>query len=82
MAIKLKAQRGAILPKVDKNVLARYERILPAREGVAMAPTRGETCGGCFNRLPPQIINEVKILENIKICDQCSRILYPEEWTT
>lgn len=72
----LTAKREEILPDVDKQILARYERILKNKDGFAMTVIEDGACGGCHMNLPPQVINEVKLREDVVICGSCLRILY------
>lgn len=75
----LNANRETIAQHIDKQVLARYERVLKNKEGLAMAAVENGSCGGCHMNLPPQVISEVKIREEIIICGNCLRILYMED---
>ena len=72
----LNEKRGVITPLIDKKTLSRYERILHNKEGVALVPIKGENCGGCFVNIPPQVINEIRLKDNIIYCDRCARMLY------
>ena len=72
-------RRKTILPMIDKETLARYERILYGKDGLALVPVRGDNCGGCFVHLPPQVINEIRIKERVIYCERCARMLYMEE---
>ncbi len=76
---KLKAQRAAMALKIDKNVLAQYDRILTKSDHLAVVPVNGNSCQGCFRVLPPQVLNEVRMQEAIITCEYCARILYFEE---
>ena len=73
---ELKAKRGTALPKVDPSILARYERILEWKEGLALVPVVGGSCGGCHMILPPQAVNEVQLATRLVPCEKCARILY------
>ena len=64
---------------VDANILSKYERILEAKDGLAMVPIVNDTCGGCHMQLPPQVINEIRLKNEIIYCQICSRILYDRE---
>ena len=79
IADRLKAQRFEFVVKVDKQILARYERILANKDGLAVVPITGESCQGCFGRMPAQVINEVKMKDAIVCCENCTRMLYVEE---
>ena len=71
-------ERKLLTPRVDPAILAQYERILEHHEGLALAPVRGNACGGCFMGLPPQLINEVQLATRLVPCESCARILYME----
>ncbi len=75
----LNEQRAGGAQKIDKEFLSRYERILNSKDGVAMVPVEGDACGGCNINLPPQVINEVRLKEELIFCGACARILYTEE---
>jgi len=70
------AKRKSIAPNITQKVLARYERVLENRAGLAIVLIEGDACGGCHMNLPPQVISEAKLREDIIICQSCSRILY------
>jgi len=75
----LQDQRKAIAEKVDKNILLHYDRLLKSREGLAIVPVRQDACQACFRVLPPQVINEVKLMKDLTSCEYCTRILYSED---
>ncbi len=73
--LKLKHEREKLVVRVDPEDLERYERIRKAKGGTAVVPVKRGACGGCFNRVPPQKILEIR--QNIKLyqCEHCGRIL-------
>jgi len=75
----LKNQRNELASKVDKSILAKYERIINSKDGQAVVPALNETCQGCFRVMPPQVINEIRMKRDLILCDNCARILYIEE---
>ncbi|MDP2652705.1 MAG: C4-type zinc ribbon domain-containing protein [Candidatus Omnitrophota bacterium] len=75
----LDAQRGQIAPEVNKPLLSRYERILANKHGLAIVPVAGMSCGGCYMNLPPQVINAIKMHDQMICCEMCTRILYLED---
>lgn len=76
----LESQRKQATEGVDPNYLNRYERVLRHKEGVAIVPVQeGSACGGCFMNLAPQVINEIKMYDQLVECELCSRILYIED---
>jgi predicted nucleic acid-binding Zn-ribbon protein len=58
-----------------------YDRIVKAHGEDALAPVDGETCGGCFQTLRAQMLNELA-LGKIVFCRACGRILYLPENTS
>ncbi|MFH1848433.1 MAG: C4-type zinc ribbon domain-containing protein [Candidatus Omnitrophota bacterium] len=75
----LKSDRGAKAQGVDKVFLAKYERILNSKDGLALVPVLIDACGGCNMNLPPQVINEIKLKERLISCESCARLLYIDE---
>lgn len=68
--------REKLQAEVDARLLASYERIKRnMRNGIALATTDRDACGGCFAVVPPQRIYEVKLLKKIIVCENCGRIL-------
>jgi len=78
-ADKLERSREALVPDIEKASLATYEQILSIREGLAMVPLMNDNCGGCYRRLPPQVINQVLLRAALVTCESCNRILYIDE---
>ncbi|MEA3305862.1 MAG: C4-type zinc ribbon domain-containing protein [Candidatus Omnitrophota bacterium] len=77
--IGMEEKRKAITPLIDKDTLLKYEKILNNKAGVALVPVKGENCGGCFVYLRPQVINEIRLKENIIYCERCLRMLFLED---
>jgi len=74
-----KKQRAELAAKVDKNVLSRYERLLNSRDNIAVVSVVNSACQGCYRVLPAQVINEIKMKQDLVFCENCARILYIEE---
>ena len=74
----LEKERSQLCANVEKALLSRYERILKAKQALALVPIVGESCGGCHRVLPPQVINETRMKDRIITCEFCARLLY---WT-
>ena len=75
----LSAQREKIVPGIEKQIIARYERVLKNRDGLAIVPVEHSACGGCHMNLPPQVVSEAKLKEDIIVCGSCNRILYVDD---
>jgi uncharacterized protein len=75
----LESQRKQVIPDIDQNNLKRYERILEHKEGMAIVPVQGNSCGGCYMNVTSQMVNAIKLRSSLVECEMCSRILYFED---
>ena len=75
----LESRREETAKDLSASVLARYNRILSARKGLAVVSLEGRSCGGCGAALPPQLVAEVKTLMTIQNCSICTRFLFWEK---
>lgn len=69
-------ERNEYAAQVPADALRNYEYVRESRQGVAIVPIEGESCGGCHMVLRPQVINEVIKGQEVVLCDSCSRILF------
>jgi len=61
---------------VEPRVLSHYDRVMKARPP-ALVPVEGDTCQGCFMRLPSKFVQEVRQdPEHIHTCLNCRRYIY------
>jgi predicted nucleic acid-binding Zn-ribbon protein len=74
---KILAEKSdAAKAKVDPRLLTAYERIRKSyRNGLAVVPIHRDSCGGCFNVIPPQRQSEIRQHKKIIVCEHCGRIL-------
>jgi predicted nucleic acid-binding Zn-ribbon protein len=62
--------------KVDERLLGAYERIRGSyKNGLAVVPILRDSCGGCFNVIPPQRQSEIRQHKKIIVCEHCGRVL-------
>jgi len=73
--LKLQHQREKLIPRIDKQDFEKYERIRKAKNGLAVVPIKRGACGGCFSRVPPQKILEIRQNSKLYTCERCGRIL-------
>jgi predicted nucleic acid-binding Zn-ribbon protein len=74
---RLEAEREKRLSSdVDKESLTLYERLLAAREGVALAELEGKICQGCFMEVPSNLYVKVARGTTLAQCPSCDRIFY------
>jgi uncharacterized protein len=74
-----KHDRENAVARIAKPDLAAYERIRKAKKGMAVVPIQKGACGGCFNRLPPQKLLELRTNEKMYACERCGRIIVSDE---
>ncbi len=56
-----------------------YDRIIAARGEDGLAPVDGESCGGCYQTLSPQVMNQL-YLSHYVVCASCGAWIYlPED---
>lgn len=71
------SERVNLAAKVPAESIALYEKIRRSKKGLAVAEVKKNfSCGGCNMTLPPQIVNEVRKMERLVLCENCSRILF------
>lgn len=77
--LKFTHERQKIVARVPKADLAVYERIRKARNGKAVVGVKKGACGGCYNRVPPQKILELRQNTMLYTCERCGRIIVSDE---
>jgi predicted nucleic acid-binding Zn-ribbon protein len=75
---RLTAEREKVVVQVPSNYLSMYDRIRPAKEGIAVVSLRNGACGGCYHVIPRQLVLELKKSEKHTVCESCGRIVVSE----
>jgi len=76
----LRKNASAAEENIDERLLKAYHRIRKNyRNGLALVTIERDSCGGCFNQIPPQIQLEVSQRKKILACEHCGRILVDNE---
>ncbi|MBI5020675.1 MAG: hypothetical protein HZB59_04510 [Ignavibacteriales bacterium] len=73
--LKYHHERDKIIARINKQDLDSYKRIKDAKGGVAVVAVKRNACGGCFSRVPPQKILEIRQNNRLFTCEHCGRIL-------
>jgi len=73
--LKFQHQREKIVSRISKADYQMYDRIRKAKEGRAIVPLQRNSCGGCFNRVTPQRVLELRKNSILITCERCGRIL-------
>ena len=75
---RLMHDREKLVVRIKKPILAHYERIRQARNGIGAAHIDRGACGACFAVVPPQRQAEIRKMEDIILCESCGVLLLPE----
>ena len=68
--------RHELIPDIGRGARELFDRVLKARQGIAVAPAVDGHCSICHVRLRPQVYHTIVRNEEIVQCDSCQRILY------
>lgn len=76
---EIKEARAKILKYIDPHILDMYNKIRFMHKD-AIVKVKRNSCTGCYSNIPPQRIVEIRNnLDKIYTCENCGRILYPED---
>ena len=68
--------RATVVAEMSRNTVELFERLLKARQGIAVGEAANRQCTICRVGLRPQVYNTILKNEEIVQCDHCQRILY------
>lgn len=78
---KLKKASEKARKSIDERLLKSYTKISGSyRNGLGVVTVNRGSCGGCFNRIPPQQIIEIGVMKNIIACEHCGRVIVDESF--
>jgi predicted nucleic acid-binding Zn-ribbon protein len=61
---------------IEDRLLVAYKRIRGgAINGLAVVKIERDSCGGCFNQIPPQRQLDISLRKKVIVCEHCGRIL-------
>ncbi|MBL8694692.1 MAG: hypothetical protein JNJ88_11400 [Planctomycetes bacterium] len=75
---ELQQKRQALASTVPADVLDTYQKMLAAREGIAVCAVDVDCCSGCSMSVPPNDLSKIRAAKEIVRCKSCGRILYAE----
>lgn len=65
---------------IDDRLVIAYNRLREnAKNGLAVVPVDRDSCGGCFNKIPPQRQLDIQTKRKVIVCEHCGRILVPTQ---
>jgi len=72
----LRAESDAAREHIEERLIKAYDKIRTSyRNGLAVVTVQRDSCGGCFNKIPPQVQLEISMRKKIVACEHCGRIL-------
>jgi predicted nucleic acid-binding Zn-ribbon protein len=69
------ARKPKLLQEINPQIRKRYDRILAKLGDFAVTHIAGDTCQGCFTRIPPQTAVMVRRNDQLISCEACGRML-------
>jgi predicted nucleic acid-binding Zn-ribbon protein len=74
----VKREKAAL--DVEPRLLLSYNKIRTSyRNGLAVVPVERDSCGGCFNVIPPQRQSDIRLRKKMIVCEHCGRIMIDGE---
>ena len=65
---------------IEDRLIVAYKRVRGSvRNGLAVVAVERESCGGCFNKIPPQRQLDIRLRKKVLVCEHCGRILVDPE---
>lgn len=65
---------------IEPRLLQSFKRIRNnTRNGLGIVYVQRESCGGCFNKIPPQRQLDIRMRKKIIVCEYCGRIMIDPE---
>ncbi len=79
----LLAQSNNARTLIDQRLISAYDRLRSnAKNGLAVVSVDRDSCGGCFNKIPPQRQLDIETRKKVIVCEHCGRILVPASVVT
>ena len=74
------AKREGLLAGLHREFSEAYLKLLKPKKGMPVARILAGVCEGCSMKVPQHLINEIRKVKGIVVCQHCARILvFPEE---
>ncbi len=76
---RLTQELGSCEDRLPAGIRQDYNRVVKGRGDEALAPVDGEFCGGCYQQITAQMMNELQLSQFVS-CQSCGCLLYlPED---
>ena len=77
---RLRDKCKALELNIEPRLLTSFKRIRNnTRNGLGIVYVQRESCGGCFNKIPPQRQLDIRMRKKIIVCEYCGRIMIDPE---
>lgn len=77
---ELRTQALDLEETIEPRLLNAFKRIRKnSRNGLGIVYVQRDSCGGCFNKIPPQRQIDIRMRKKIIVCEYCGRILIDPE---
>jgi hypothetical protein len=61
---------------IEDRLVKAYERLRNnSRNGLAVVSIERDSCGGCFNKIPPQMQLDIQARKKFIVCEHCGKML-------
>lgn len=76
----LQKKADGVREKISERYLKAYDKIRKAyKNGLSVVTVQRNACGGCFNKIPPQVQIEIQQRKKIIGCEHCGRVLVDDK---
>ena len=75
---QVRSRREGLTARIEPALYRMYDRLRRGRRFPALVPLRGQACGSCHGRLPPQIVREITHEGTLHPCEGCGVLIYAE----
>lgn len=76
---RLETELATVETRLPEDLRADYFRMIKSRGSEGMAAVEGESCGGCYQHITPNMFSDLRLGRTV-FCKSCGRLLYlPED---
>ncbi|MDG1915390.1 MAG: C4-type zinc ribbon domain-containing protein [Crocinitomix sp.] len=73
---KLTKKSDRARKSIEQRLIVAYDRLRNnSKNGLAVVSVERDSCGGCFNKIPPQRQLDIQARKKLIVCEHCGRIL-------
>ena len=77
---KLNSKKKKLQKNIEERLLNAYDNLrMVSKNGLAVVKVERDACGGCFSSITSQHHLNIKLRKDILFCENCGRILVPDD---